>query len=142
MSVTRADGTLSASWPAVQGATSYHVTYSDDDGANWSLAALNHPDASITITGVDNASTYTVGVRARNEHGDSGWRNSASAGPYTDGDDDVSAEWWYGARLSVSPGSVSENGGKQLVTVTAGGVGMGHLVQRSKLHGDRGQGRR
>ena len=34
-------------------------------------------------------------------------------------EDDVTAEWWYGARLSVSPGSVSENGGKQLVTVTA-----------------------
>ena len=33
--------------------------------------------------------------------------------------EEVTAEWWYGARLSVSPGSVSENGGKQLVTVTA-----------------------
>ena len=33
--------------------------------------------------------------------------------------EEVSAEWWFGARLSVSPGSVSENGGKQLVTVTA-----------------------
>ena len=32
---------------------------------------------------------------------------------------DVSAEWWFGARLSVSPGSVSENGGKRKVTVTA-----------------------
>ena len=35
------------------------------------------------------------------------------------GADDASAQWWHGARLSVSPGSVSENGGKQLVTVTA-----------------------
>ena len=33
--------------------------------------------------------------------------------------EEVSAEWWYGARLSLSPGSVSENGGKQKVTVTA-----------------------
>ena len=82
VSVTRADGSLTASWPAVKGATSYHVTYSDDGGASWSLAALNHPDNSITIGG-DNASTYIVGVRARNEHGDSGWRNSPSAGPYT-----------------------------------------------------------
>ena len=32
---------------------------------------------------------------------------------------EVTAEWWYGARLSVSPGSVSENGGSQKVTVTA-----------------------
>ena len=121
VSVTRGDGTLSASWPAVSGATSYHVTYSSDGGGSWSLAALNHPGHSIAI-GVDNAKTYVVGVRARNEHGDSGWRNSPSAGPYTppDGDDDdVSAEWWYGARVSVSPGLVSENGGSQKVTVTA-----------------------
>ena len=33
--------------------------------------------------------------------------------------EEVSAEWWFGARLSVSPGSVSENGGSQKVTVTA-----------------------
>ena len=33
--------------------------------------------------------------------------------------EEVSAEWWYGARLSLSPGSVSENGGRQKVTVTA-----------------------
>ena len=33
--------------------------------------------------------------------------------------EEASAEWWFGARLSVSPGSVSENGGSQKVTVTA-----------------------
>ena len=33
--------------------------------------------------------------------------------------EEVTAEWWYGARLSLSPGSVSENGGSQQVTVTA-----------------------
>ena len=32
---------------------------------------------------------------------------------------EVSAEWWFGAKLSVSPSSVSENGGSQKVTVTA-----------------------
>ena len=84
MTVTRADGSLTASWPAVAHATSYHVTYSSDGGASWSLASENHSTNSITI-GVDNAETYIVGVRARNEHGDSGWRNSASSGPYTAG---------------------------------------------------------
>ncbi len=83
VTVTRADGTLTASWPAVTGATSYHVTYTSDDGASWSLAALNHPDASITIRGVENSKTYIVGVRARNDGGDSGWRNSPDAGPFT-----------------------------------------------------------
>ena len=88
VTVTRADGTVTASWPSVAGADSYHVTYSTTDGASWQLAALNHPapnDAtvSITISGADNAKTYIVAARARNTVGDSGWRNSASAGPWT-----------------------------------------------------------
>ena len=82
VTVTRGDGTLTASWGAVDGATSYHVTYSSDGKSSWSLAALNHSSTSITI-GADNSKTYTVGVRARNDSGDSGWRNSPSAGPYT-----------------------------------------------------------
>ena len=81
--VKRADGTLTASWPAVDGATSYHITYSSDNKKSWSLAALNHPDASITIEDIENAKTYVVGVRARNDAGDSGWRNSDPAGPFT-----------------------------------------------------------
>ena len=63
--VTRADGSLNASWDAVEGATSYHITYSSDGGHSWKLAALNHPDSSITISGVDNAATYMVSVRVR-----------------------------------------------------------------------------
>ena len=87
VTVTRADGTLTASWDAVDGATSYHVTWSDNGKASWSLAALDHPASgggteSITF-GADNAKTYVVGVRAKNEHGGGGWRNSPAAGPYT-----------------------------------------------------------
>ena len=82
VTVVRSDGSLDASWDAVKGATSYHITYSSDNGASWKLAALNHPDSAITISGVDNTATYIVGVRARNAHGDSGWRNSPPAGPY------------------------------------------------------------
>ena len=80
--VTRADGTLTASWGAVDGATSYWITYSSDGGANWSLAARNHAGTSITVSPVTNSATYIVGVRARSEHGDSGWRNSPAAGPF------------------------------------------------------------
>ncbi len=83
VSVARSDGTLSASWPAVAGATSYHVTYSSDSGKSWSLAALNHTASSITITDATNEATYIVGVRARSAYGDSGWRNSPAAGPWT-----------------------------------------------------------
>ena len=83
VTVTRSDGALAATWPAVHGATSYHVTYTSDGGVSWSLAALNHPEATITISPADNDATYIVGVRARNAQGDSGWRNSPPAGPFT-----------------------------------------------------------
>ena len=110
VTVTRGDGTLTATWPAVSGATSYHVTYSADSGHNWSLAALNHPAADITISPVTNSATYIVAVRARNAHGDSGWRNSPAAGPLpavltattdlTDYSVDLSlanwsGDWWF-----------------------------------------------
>ena len=32
VSLTRADGTVTATWPAVSGATKYHVTYTADGG--------------------------------------------------------------------------------------------------------------
>ena len=83
VTVTRADGSLTASGYSVADATKYHVTYSSDNGASWSLAALAHTASSITISGVDNSNTYIVGVRAGNDDGWSGWRNSPSSGPYT-----------------------------------------------------------
>ena len=83
VSVTRADGSLTASWSAPAGATKYHITYSSDGKRTWSLAAAEHGSTSITISGVKNESSYVVGVRAGNAHGWSGWRNSASARPYT-----------------------------------------------------------
>ena len=82
VSLSRADGTLTASWDAVPGATKYHVTYSSNGGASWSLAALDHTENSITFS-ADNAKTYIVGARAGNDHGWSGWVNSPPAGPYT-----------------------------------------------------------
>ena len=90
VTVARADGTLTATWPAVSGATSYHVTYSDSGGQGWQLAALDHASTSITIA-VDNAKTYTVGVRAKNDVGGGGWRNSPAAGPYTPPPDAVAS---------------------------------------------------
>ena len=83
VSVTRADGTLTATWDAPDGATSYHVTYSSDGGGSWALAAFSHTQTSITISNVSNTSTYIVGVRAYNGQDWSGWRNSPAAGPYT-----------------------------------------------------------
>ena len=85
MSLTRADGTVTASWPAVSGAAKYHATYSTDGGSSWHAPVSNH--TNITTNGVtfnaDNAKSYIVGVRAGNDNGWSGWVNSAPAGPYT-----------------------------------------------------------
>ncbi len=83
VTVTRADGTLTASWVGVFGATSYHITYSSDAGASWSLAAFSYSPTTITISNISNSSTYIVGVRAYNPSGWSGWRNSPSSPPYS-----------------------------------------------------------
>ena len=83
VSVSRADGALTVSGYAVSGATKYHITYTSDGGQNWTAASDNHSGSSITISGVNNDDTYIVGVRAGNAYGWSGWRNSASSGPYT-----------------------------------------------------------
>ena len=85
VSLSRADGTVTADWPAVAGATRYHVAYSADGGASWHAPVDDHqnvPANRLTFS-ADNAKTYVVGVRAGNDHGWSGWTNSASAGPYT-----------------------------------------------------------
>ena len=86
MSLTRADGTVTASWPAVSGATKYHATYSTDGGGSWHAPVDDH--TNITTTSItfnaDNAKPYIVGLRAGNDNGQwSGWRNSPEAGPYT-----------------------------------------------------------
>ena len=83
VSVSRGNGTLTASGYGVSGATKYHVTYSADGGKNWNAAPCgnNCAGASVTISSVDNAKTYIVAVRAGNAGGWSGWRNSAASGP-------------------------------------------------------------
>ena len=82
VNVTRADGTLTVSGYAVDGASKYHVTYSSDGMKSWTAAADSHGESSITISGIDNDATYVVGVRAGADGGWSGWTNSDAAGPY------------------------------------------------------------
>ena len=83
VTLTRADGTVTASWPASAGATKYHITYSSDGRRSWSAAADSHTGTSITITGADNTKSYVVAVRAGNSSGWSGWRNSSAISPIT-----------------------------------------------------------
>ena len=84
ITVTRADGSLTASWDAVDGADRYHVTYSSTNQESWTAAPCdtNCPDASVTFN-VSNTKTYFVGVRAGNAYGWSGWRNSSPSAPYS-----------------------------------------------------------
>ena len=122
VTVTRADGTITASGYAASGAAKYHVTYRSDGEQSWTAASDSHTGNSITITGVDNAKTYVIGVRAGNAGDWSVWTNSEAAGPYTP---PPSAP----ANLSVTPGdgyldiawdAVSEATGYDMRAKTAG----------------------
>ena len=85
VSLVRSDGAVTASWPAVAGATKYHVTYTTDvtkDSKTWMLFSVDHAGNRATIT-ADNSKSYIVGVRAGNDSGDWGnWRNSSPSGLY------------------------------------------------------------
>ena len=83
VTLTRANGTVTATWPAPNGATKYHITYSTDGRQSWTAASGNHTGTSITITGADNTKSYIVAVRAGNNAGWSGWRNSSAIAPIT-----------------------------------------------------------
>ena len=85
VTLSRADGSVTADWPAVADATKYHVTYSADGGGSWHAPVNGHTNITAnTVTfNADNSKSYVVGVRAGNDHGWSGWRNSPQAGPYT-----------------------------------------------------------
>ena len=76
LDVTHNGSSLSVSWDAVAEATSHHVTYTDADAIDWQLAEAAHTGTSLTISGVDSAKTYLVGVRAKNAAGASDWMNS------------------------------------------------------------------
>ena len=78
VSLTRQLGTLTATWPAVIGATGYNVVYSTNKGESWTRLLTNHTGTSATITGADDGLPYIVGVQAVNAIGPSGWTNSDS----------------------------------------------------------------
>ena len=78
---------LTVTWDASAGATGYDVTYTDNSSGRTARAAWDHAGTSVTITCdsrypgqnrdcVRSGATYSVGVRAKNDRGASGWRNS------------------------------------------------------------------
>ena len=88
VNVTHNGTSLTVSWEAPAAATHYDVTYSG--GGVTGRAAWNRAGESLEIACdvrpehegqncIDGGTAYTVGVRARNAAGESGWTNSASA---------------------------------------------------------------
>ena len=78
---------LAVSWtaPANNGSaiTDYDVLYSSDSGTTWTEwnAGNTSTDTNTTITGLTNATSYQVQVRAANTHGEGPWSPPASATP-------------------------------------------------------------
>ena len=82
VTLSRADGTVTATWESVSGATTYYLRYSDDDRATWKVESYDHSTNSITIS-ADNSLTYVFAVVAGNGNGWGRWAVSDPAGPYT-----------------------------------------------------------
>ena len=73
VNLIRGDGTLTVTWHPSWSATGYQVDYSTDGGNTWKMAAWWNATTSIILSGMDNATTYTVKVRGRNDRGDGPW---------------------------------------------------------------------
>ena len=82
ITITRDDGTLTATWPAATSATHYHITHTTNNAQSWNLSAFDHTTNTITIN-ADNTKTYIIAVRAYNDTGTSSWTNSQPAQPHT-----------------------------------------------------------
>ena len=85
VSVVHNGDSLSVSWTAAERAATYHVTYTDDGGQSWQLAALKHQGTALTIDNADASKTYVVAVRAINSAGEGSWTNSDPAAPAAPG---------------------------------------------------------
>ena len=81
ITVTRGDGTLNVSWPAVQDADSYNVNTSDDGKSSWVRAISGVTGTSATISNVSNSATYVVAVQPVSGGQLGKWTNSAPIGP-------------------------------------------------------------
>ena len=81
VTLTRTGNTITVVWTPA-GAAKYHATYSSDGGNSWTAISDNLTGTGASFGNTDTTKTYIVAVRAGNEHGWSGWRNSAASGPF------------------------------------------------------------
>ena len=92
ITVTHNGNNLTVSWNASAGATGYDVTYTNAADNSTGRGAWDHTGTTLTITcdvraGHENQNCvngddpFRVGVRAKNTHGESAWRNSPNISP-------------------------------------------------------------
>ena len=92
ITVTHNGDNLSVSWDASDGATGYDVTYTNAADNSTGRGAWDHAGTTLTITcdvrdGHENQNCvngddpFRVGIRAKNAHGESHWRNSENVSP-------------------------------------------------------------
>lgn len=95
ITVTHNGTNLSVSWDASANATGYDVTYTNSEDNSTGPGAWDHTGTTLTITcdvrtGYENQNCvngndpFRVGVRAKNAHGESAWRNSPNISPPAD----------------------------------------------------------
>ena len=92
ITVTHNGSSLYVSWNASAGATGYDVTYTNAADNSTGRGAWDHTGTTLTITcdiraGYENqhcvngSDPFRVGIRAKNAHGESHWRNSPNVSP-------------------------------------------------------------
>ena len=81
---TQNDGSISAWWLPVSGATKYAAAYTGNDGATWTDLDDNITSTRFRFTPSDVTRSHVVRVRAGNGNGWSGWKGSNATLPFTD----------------------------------------------------------
>lgn len=76
-SATPGETQIAFSWPAVNGATRYHYTYTATSDRTWTHESTS--STSVTLTGLNPGTVYYFHVSAANAQGKSGWSPRVSA---------------------------------------------------------------
>ena len=135
VTVTRRDGTVIATWPAVDGALKYQIEYSDDlRGFNYYLVSDKHTSTRISFD-ADNSKPYTVAVRAGKSD------NYYSFGPrtYSARADTFAVRALTASNLDLSPergaetGQYFANNHSSATAFTTGSVASGYQLHSVAL---------